>query len=74
MKILFSPSESKKPTPNPLKSVLMAINCDRDEILNRYYEILNSKDERVLSEIFGIKESKEIDKIANLSILGHLIR
>lgn len=67
MKILFSPSESKKPTPNPLKSVLMAINCDRDEILNRYYEILNSKDERALSEIFGIKESKEIDKIANLS-------
>ena len=67
MKILFSPSESKKPTPNPLNLALLSINCDRDEILKSYYDILNSGDEVALSKIFGVKSSKDIANIVDLS-------
>ena len=68
MKILFSPSEAKKLTPNPLNSPINSIICDRDEILQKYYDIVSSQDERILGDIFGVKSTSDIAKIKNLTM------
>ena len=66
MKILFSPSEAKKPTLNPLTSPINSIICDRDEILQKYYDLISSQDESILGQIFGVKSANDITKIKNL--------
>ncbi|WP_086276309.1 YaaA family protein [Campylobacter vicugnae] len=68
MKILFSPSEAKKPTPNPLTSPINSIICDRDEILQKYYDLISSQDQSILGDIFGVKSANDIIKIKNLTM------
>jgi cytoplasmic iron level regulating protein YaaA (DUF328/UPF0246 family) len=68
VKILFSPSEAKKLTPNPLNSPINSIICDRDEILQKYYDIVSSQDESILGDIFGVKSTSDIAKIKNLTM------
>lgn len=68
MKILFSPSEAKKPTLNPLTSPINSIICDRDEILQKYYDLISSQDQSILGQIFGVKSTNDIAKIKNLTM------
>ena len=55
----------------------MAINCDRDEILNRYYEILNSKEfiqayNNLLEYITPIEYTKNTVRKGTVVITGKL--
>ncbi|WP_458396421.1 YaaA family protein [Campylobacter sp.] len=68
MKILFSPSEAKKPTLNPLTSPISSIICDRDEIIQKYYDLISSQDQSILGQIFGVKSANDITKIKNLTM------
>ena len=68
MKILFSPSEAKKLTLNPLTSPINSIICDRDEILQKYYDLISSQDQSILGQIFGVKSANDITKIKNLTM------
>lgn len=68
MKILFSPSEAKRPTLNPLTSPISSIICDRDEILQKYYDLISSQDQSILGQIFGVKSVNDITKIKNLTM------
>lgn len=55
MKILFSPSEAKRLTPNPQNSPKISIFCDRDEIIHSYFSAIKSGNLGELEQIFGVK-------------------
>lgn len=56
LKILFSPSEGKKPGGNATKQELFGAEDARNEILQSYNEIVNSGDEEKIKALFGIKK------------------
>lgn len=55
LKILFSPSETKKSGGKETKKELFGSNSARDPILNKYSNILKSRDEESIKELFGFK-------------------
>ena len=61
LKILFSPSEGKKSGGvETANEILGALNA-RDEILKTYNDIVNSKDEEIIKELFGYKKFSECE-------------
>ncbi|MCW8838104.1 MAG: YaaA family protein [Thiovulaceae bacterium] len=56
LKILFSPSEGKKSGGDEKPQNLLGASNARDEILKTYNEIVNSKDEDALKNLFGFKK------------------
>lgn len=56
LKILFSPSEGKNSEGTQTKQELFGAVDARNEILNRYNEIVNSGDEEKIKALFGIKK------------------
>ncbi len=56
LKILFSPSEGKNSGGEHTEQELFGATDARDEILNRYNEIVNSGDEEKIKALFGIKK------------------
>jgi len=59
LKILFSPSEGKNSGGNETKQKLFGAPDARDEILNRYREIVLSGDEEAIKKLFGFKKFAE---------------
>ena len=56
LKILFSPSEGKNSGGTALKQSLLGALNARDEILNTYNKIVQSGNEDVIKNLFGIKK------------------
>lgn len=56
LKILFSPSETKKSGGEETKKELFGSNSARDGILNEYNNILKNRDEDSIKELFGFKK------------------
>ena len=56
LKVLFSPSEGKNSGGNEEKRELLGSNEARESILNTYNEIVLSRDEGKIIELFGIKK------------------
>lgn len=56
LKILFSPSESKKIGKEEIKKELLGSNNSREAILNEYNNIVNGKNENMIKELFGFKK------------------
>jgi len=61
LKILFSPSEGKNPGGDETKKDLLGATDARDEILHKYNEIVLSKDEAKIKELFGFKKFSECE-------------
>lgn len=59
LKILFSPSEGKKSGGDILKQNILGAISARDKILKNYNEILNSKNEEKIKNLFGFKKFSE---------------
>lgn len=60
LKVLFSPSEGKNS--GGLQSELKLFGGPRDEILNKYKEIVLSADEERIKELFGIKKFSDCEQ------------
>ena len=65
LKILFSPSEGKNSGGNELKKDLLGSTNARDEILNAYNEIVLSKDEEAIKNLFGFKKFSDCEPYIN---------
>ncbi len=61
LKILFSPSEGKKSGGNEDKKELLCSYKAREEILNKYMHIIESKNEKDISELFGLKKFSDCE-------------
>ncbi len=64
MKILFAPSEAKRMGGNE-QSAKFCFEIDREEILQKYDELVKSGNEDILRKLFGTKERYEIDIFAS---------
>ena len=60
MKILFAPSETKRPG-GEHSSMQFCFDIDREEILRKYDELVKSGEEEILHRLFGTKELPTID-------------
>ncbi|MGE4420044.1 MAG: YaaA family protein [Sulfurimonas sp.] len=56
LKILFSPAESKKIGGKESKKELFGSNSAREDILNKYNDIVNRSNENSVKELFGFKK------------------
>lgn len=65
LRILFSPSEGKNSGGNETKKDLLGAVDARDEILNTYNEIVLSKDEEQIKNLFGIKKFSDCEPYIN---------
>lgn len=65
LKILFSPSEGKNSGGNEEKKDLLGAINARDEILDAYNEIVLSKDEEQIKNLFGIKKFSDCEHYIN---------
>jgi len=65
LKILFSPSEGKKSGGDEKYKELLGSNEARAEILSKYNEIVNSKDENAICDLFGFKKFSECEPYIN---------
>jgi len=65
LKILFSPSEGKNSGGLEKKRDLLGAVNARDEILNAYNEIVLSKDEDLIKDLFGIKKWSDCEPYIN---------
>lgn len=61
LKILFSPSEGKNIGGNESKRELLGATNAREEILQAYNNIVLSKDEASIQELFGMKKWKDCE-------------
>lgn len=61
LKILFSPSEGKKSGGQESNSDLLGATNARDEILKTYNDIVNSKDEELIKDLFGFKKFSDCE-------------
>jgi len=61
LKILFSPSEGKKSGGEEESSPLLGATNARDEILQAYNKIVNSKNEQEIKKLFGYKKFSECE-------------
>lgn len=61
LKILFSPSEGKKSGGQEISSSLLGALDARDDILKAYNEIVNSKDEELIKQLFGFKKFSDCE-------------
>ncbi|DAB27888.1 MAG: hypothetical protein A2513_05995 [Sulfurimonas sp. RIFOXYD12_FULL_33_39] len=61
LKILFSPSENKKSGGKEIKKELFGSNSAREKILNEYNNIIYSKDENAIKELFGFKKFSDCE-------------
>ena len=61
LKILFSPSESKKSGGNIAAQDMLGATNARDEILKIYNDIVNAKDEEKIKNLFGFKKFSECE-------------
>jgi len=64
-KILFSPSEGKNSGGNETKQDLLGATDARDDILNAYNEIVLSKAEEKIKDLFGIKKFSDCEPYIN---------
>jgi cytoplasmic iron level regulating protein YaaA (DUF328/UPF0246 family) len=67
MKILFAPSEGKREegrlSPvNPNSFVFPELYDKRNDVMERYQEVIRDGSNEVLEALFGLKESKEFDR------------
>ena len=60
MKILFAPSEAKRVGGEETR-MRFCFDIDRDEILQKYDELVQSGNDAILAQLFGTKERYEID-------------
>ncbi len=65
LKILFSPSEGKNSGGDEEKKDLLGAVGARDEILNTYNEIILSKNEERIKELFGFKKFSDCEPYIN---------
>ena len=65
LKILFSPAEGKNSGGEEIQKDLLGSNSARDEILNAYMDIINSKDEEKIKALFGFKKFKDCEPYIN---------
>jgi len=65
LKILFSPAEGKNNGGNEKAKELLGSNEARDKILNEYNNILNTKDEKKIKELFGLKKFSDCEIYIN---------
>lgn len=65
LKILFSPSEGKNSGGDAQKKELLGSNEARESILQKYNEIINSKDEEAICKLFGFKKFSECEPYIN---------
>ncbi|NOZ90804.1 MAG: YaaA family protein [Epsilonproteobacteria bacterium] len=74
MKILLAPSETKKAGGDEkfiLENLLFKeLTPIREKLLNRYIDILHSKDRDILSKMFGLKKEQDINYYSNRDILN----
>ena len=61
LKILFSPSEGKKSGGDITAQNMLGATNARDEILKTYNDIVNSKDEEKIKNLFGFKKFSECE-------------
>ncbi len=61
LKILFSPAEGKKTGGIESKKELFGSNSAREEILNKYNNIVNSTQEDLIKELFGFKKFSDCE-------------
>lgn len=61
LKILFSPSEGKKNGGDEDKKELLCSYKAREEILNEYMHVIESKNEKEISELFGLKKFSDCE-------------
>jgi hypothetical protein len=59
LKILFSPSESKKSGGNEIERELLGSNSARNEIFNAYIQIVTNNNEESIKSLFGFKKYSE---------------
>lgn len=65
LKILFSPSEGKNSGGDAQKKELLGSNEARESILQKYNEIINSKDKNAICKLFGFKKFSECEPYIN---------
>lgn len=65
LKILFSPSESKKIGKEEIKKELLGSDNSREAILNEYNNILKSGDEESIKKLFGFKKFSDCEPYIN---------
>ena len=74
MRILLAPSETKKSGGDKkfvLENLLFTeLTPIREDLLNRYIDILHSKDRDRLSKMFGLKKEQDINYYSNIDILN----
>jgi len=78
LKILFSPSEGKNSGGEEKKRELLGSNSARETILNEYNNIILSKNEEAIKELFGIKKfsdcSSYIEDVFNSPLMSAIER
>jgi len=65
LKILFSPAESKKNGGEEKKKELFGSNNAREGILSEYNNIIKSRDENKIKELFGFKKFSDCESYIN---------
>ncbi|MFA5235043.1 MAG: peroxide stress protein YaaA [Sulfurimonas sp.] len=65
LKILFSPAESKKNGGKESKKELFGSNSAREDILNKYNDIVNHGNEDTVKELFGFKKFSDCEPYIN---------
>ncbi|MBU1658591.1 YaaA family protein [bacterium] len=65
LKVLFSPSETKQSGGQEHAKELLGSNKARENILNEYNRIVNSKDEDKICKLFGFKKFSECEPYIN---------
>ncbi len=61
LKILFSPSEGKRSGGTENKRELLCSYKAREEILNEYMHVIEGKNEKEISELFGLKKFSDCE-------------
>ncbi|WP_428738360.1 YaaA family protein [Sulfurimonas sp.] len=78
LKILFSPSEGKNSGGDAKQKDIFGATSAREEILNRYNQIVNGTDEEKIKELFGFKKFEDckpyIEDIFNSALMSAIKR